>query len=96
MVRVLLRLFAAASSTMAWRSHGRTNAELVSKLAGSGIAGSPAVQTAMASVDRRDFVAPGTEGEAYLDMPQPIGHGECGGRAHAAGRNAQAEGRAAR
>jgi hypothetical protein len=78
MVRALLRLVTAtaASSTMAWRSHGRTNAELVAKLASSGIIGSARVQAAMTEVDRRDFMAPGSEEVAYLDMPQPIGHGE--------------------
>lgn len=58
---------------MAWRSHGRTNFELVSALLTNGVIRSAAVQTAMLQVDRGDFVVPEGKGAAYLDQPLPIG-----------------------
>ncbi|KAF8878164.1 protein-L-isoaspartate O-methyltransferase [Gymnopilus junonius] len=58
---------------MAWRSSGRTNAQLIGNLATNGIVHSERVMRAMKSVDRANYV-PSWE-EAYEDSPQPIGYG---------------------
>lgn len=60
---------------MSWRAVGSSNADLIHKLRGHGIVSSDAVEAAMASVDRRLFVPPDLQSEAYRDHPLPIGHG---------------------
>ncbi|XP_053612224.1 protein-L-isoaspartate(D-aspartate) O-methyltransferase isoform X1 [Plodia interpunctella] len=56
--------------TMAWRSHGVNNADLVRNLRANGIIKSDAVANAMNSVDRKNYCpyAP------YHDSPQTIGY----------------------
>uniref|UniRef100_A0A7S1CBR0 protein-L-isoaspartate(D-aspartate) O-methyltransferase n=1 Tax=Bicosoecida sp. CB-2014 TaxID=1486930 RepID=A0A7S1CBR0_9STRA len=72
---VLARLAIGASlqvSPMAWRSSGRTHAELINNLARGGVITSARVKAAMLKVDRADFAPRGT---AYQDAPQLIGYG---------------------
>eukprot|EP00128_Syssomonas_multiformis_P017486 Colp12_sorted_trinity150504_noHs@4763 len=66
-----VNVYARNAYTMAWRSHGTTNDELVSALKRNGIIQSTAVEQAMRAVDRRHYVVGGNY--AYLDQPQPIG-----------------------
>uniref|UniRef100_A0AC34PU91 Protein-L-isoaspartate O-methyltransferase n=1 Tax=Panagrolaimus sp. JU765 TaxID=591449 RepID=A0AC34PU91_9BILA len=54
---------------MAWRSHGRTNSELVMNLFRNKQFANPRVQDAMLAVDRADF----TDIDPYSDCPQSIG-----------------------
>ena len=56
---------------MAWRSSGATNDELIDNLFANEIA-SDAVQSAMRSCDRKNYVV---VGDAYQDSPQTIGYG---------------------
>jgi protein-L-isoaspartate(D-aspartate) O-methyltransferase len=58
---------------MAWRSSGRTNAELIANLTGHGILKSDITKNALANVDRANYVRDRTS--AYEDAPQRIGHG---------------------
>ncbi|EGG12475.1 uncharacterized protein MELLADRAFT_115018 [Melampsora larici-populina 98AG31] len=60
---------------MAWRCHGSTNAELISKLHSAGLIQSSRVLEAMNKVDRAKYVLRNSLSEAYQDRPQPIGHG---------------------
>uniref|UniRef100_A0AC34FM00 Protein-L-isoaspartate O-methyltransferase n=1 Tax=Panagrolaimus sp. ES5 TaxID=591445 RepID=A0AC34FM00_9BILA len=53
---------------MAWRSHGKTNLELVSNLEKNGIIKSARVKQAMTSIDRADFISI----SPYDDRPQGI------------------------
>ncbi|KAI5752870.1 hypothetical protein M8J77_021357 [Diaphorina citri] len=55
---------------MAWRSHGRTNAELVRLLRENGIIKSDKVFNVMNQVDRGNFCSH----NPYLDAPQSIGY----------------------
>jgi protein-L-isoaspartate(D-aspartate) O-methyltransferase len=55
---------------MAWRSHGTTNATLVSSLQHNNLITSSRVATAMLSTDRAHFCP----SDPYRDSPQPIGH----------------------
>ncbi|KAL8434618.1 hypothetical protein ACSSS7_003093 [Eimeria intestinalis] len=54
---------------MAWRSHGRTNAELVQNLRRNGVFRDQRVYETMLKVDRGFFVRT----DPYADSPQPIG-----------------------
>ncbi|CAG9864710.1 unnamed protein product [Phyllotreta striolata] len=56
---------------MAWRSHGKTNAELVRNLKANGIIKSEVVESAMLSVDRGHY----SKASPYMDAPQGIGYG---------------------
>ncbi|CAD5118773.1 DgyrCDS7450 [Dimorphilus gyrociliatus] len=56
--------------TMAWRSSGTTNEELISKLKANGIIKSDRVFQAMISVDRANFC----KNKPYVDSPQGIGY----------------------
>ena len=58
---------------MAWRCTGKTNAELVSNLAASGLITSERVKRAMSAVDRAHYTP--HPSYAYEDSPQSIGHG---------------------
>ncbi len=58
--------------TMAWRSSGATNDELIDNLFANDIA-SDAVQAAMRRVDRKNYVLEGSN--PYQDSPQTIGYG---------------------
>uniref|UniRef100_A0A914PC18 protein-L-isoaspartate(D-aspartate) O-methyltransferase n=1 Tax=Panagrolaimus davidi TaxID=227884 RepID=A0A914PC18_9BILA len=53
---------------MAWRSHGKTNLELINNLEKNGIIRSARVKQAMASIDRADFISV----SPYDDRPQGI------------------------
>ncbi|KAF7504120.1 hypothetical protein GJ744_002689 [Endocarpon pusillum] len=61
------------SSNMAWRCTGRTNAELISNLAASGLIQNERVLRAMSGVDRAHYCPHSSS--AYEDSPQSIGHG---------------------
>ena len=54
---------------MAWRSHGASNEELVSKLRANDVVKSDKVEGVMKSVDRGDFC----KSSPYFDSPQGIG-----------------------
>ncbi|VEN42389.1 unnamed protein product [Callosobruchus maculatus] len=56
---------------MAWRSHGKTNADLVRNLRANGIIRSQEVENAMLSVDRGNY----SKNNPYMDSPQGIGYG---------------------
>ena len=60
----------------AWMCSGKTNAELVGKLASAGIVKSPVVKRALLAVDRRDYVPGSMSASAYQDNPIPIGRGQ--------------------
>ena len=57
-------------ATMAWRSHGRSNDDLVDNLKANGIITSARVEAAMKAVDREHFCAH----NPYMDSPQGIGY----------------------
>ena len=57
--------------TMAWRSSGSTNEELMSKLRANGVISSDKVEQVMKSVDRSEF----SRSNPYTDAPQGIGYG---------------------
>lgn len=57
--------------TMAWRSSGRTNEELVENLYTAGIIKSEKVKNVMLEVDRGKYC----KNAPYFDSPQPIGFG---------------------
>ncbi|XP_017784507.1 PREDICTED: protein-L-isoaspartate(D-aspartate) O-methyltransferase [Nicrophorus vespilloides] len=57
--------------TMAWRSHGKTNIELVRNLRSNGIIKSDTVEQAMMQVDRGHY----SVRNPYIDAPQGIGYG---------------------
>ncbi|KAA8492382.1 Protein-L-isoaspartate(D-aspartate) O-methyltransferase [Porphyridium purpureum] len=59
-------------ATMAWRSHGQTNEQLVDALVRNHIITSPRVQDAMRHVDRGKYCPQGTS--PYMDAPQPVGY----------------------
>lgn len=60
--------------SMAWRSSGRTNSELVSNLTRGRLIESAAVAAAMNAVDRALFMPKGSSADvAYQDSPQVIG-----------------------
>lgn len=56
---------------MAWRSHGKSNMELIRNLRANGIIRSDVVEQAMLAVDRADY----SERNPYMDAPQGIGYG---------------------
>ncbi|CAH1175758.1 unnamed protein product [Phaedon cochleariae] len=56
---------------MAWRSHGKTNAELVRNLKQNGIIHSNIVEYAMLAVNRGNY----SKNNPYMDSPQDIGFG---------------------
>ena len=58
-------------SSMAWRSHGKDNLELIQMLKKNGLIKSPKVEKAMASVDRGNYC----RRNSYMDSPQTIGFG---------------------
>ena len=55
---------------MAWRSHGKSNADLVSKLQANGIIKKDGVAEAMRKTDRKHYI----EYNPYNDSPQSIGY----------------------
>ncbi|KAL1662757.1 protein-L-isoaspartate O-methyltransferase [Schizophyllum commune] len=55
---------------MAWRSHGKTNVELISNMARNGIIEADRVINAMKRVDRANYVL--DKSKAYEDRPQSI------------------------
>ncbi|KAH7301241.1 hypothetical protein KP509_23G017200 [Ceratopteris richardii] len=58
---------------MSWTCHGQNNADMVDNLQKNNILTSTVAAEAMKQIDRADFVLPDTP--AYVDSPQPIGHG---------------------
>ncbi|TKR87397.1 hypothetical protein L596_011799 [Steinernema carpocapsae] len=60
----------SAALSMAWRSHGRSNSELVAALQRNGVFQGERVHDAMLAVDRADFCPT----NPYLDAPQTIGY----------------------
>jgi protein-L-isoaspartate(D-aspartate) O-methyltransferase len=58
---------------MAWRSHGRTHAELVGSLVTHGQVKTTRVRDALLAVDRAHYVV--DPSVSYFDQPLPIGHG---------------------
>lgn len=56
---------------MAWRSHGKTNSDMVRQLRANGIIKSDVVENAMLAVDRGNFCL----NNPYMDAPQGIGYG---------------------
>ncbi|XP_050301362.1 LOW QUALITY PROTEIN: protein-L-isoaspartate(D-aspartate) O-methyltransferase-like [Anthonomus grandis grandis] len=56
---------------MAWRSHGRTNEEMVRNLRVNGIIKSDIVEQAMLAVDRGEY----SRNNPFMDSPQSIGYG---------------------
>lgn len=57
---------------MAWRSHGKTNQELVQNLKKNGIITDSRVEQAMLAVDRGNYVS---TSQKYTDAPMSIGFG---------------------
>merc|ERR1712110_78297 len=66
-----LVLSQSCKRSMAWRSHGSTNEELITKLRANGVISSDKVEQVMKSVDRGDFC----KHNPYSDSPQGIGYG---------------------
>ncbi|XP_046389034.1 protein-L-isoaspartate(D-aspartate) O-methyltransferase isoform X3 [Ischnura elegans] len=69
--RCLLFLAIHQRSIMAWRSHGKDNADLVKNLKLNGIIRSQSVEDAMLQVDRGKY----SKNNPYMDAPQSIGFG---------------------
>jgi protein-L-isoaspartate(D-aspartate) O-methyltransferase len=55
---------------MAWRSHGSSNAELVTNLWNHRIIKTDRVRDALLLTDRLQFVPPLLSRDAYMDCPQ--------------------------
>merc|ERR1712037_292777 len=66
-----LILLQTVSFTMAWRSSGSSNADLVNNLKSHGIIENDSVASAMKAVDRADYC----KNSPYQDSPQGIGYG---------------------
>ncbi|KAF8343104.1 protein-L-isoaspartate O-methyltransferase, partial [Cantharellus anzutake] len=60
-------------ATMAWRSHGKDNEDLVNNLLSNGLITSNQVADAMKKVDRRNYVL--SKFQAYYDSPSSIDYG---------------------
>ncbi|XP_014284705.1 protein-L-isoaspartate(D-aspartate) O-methyltransferase isoform X4 [Halyomorpha halys] len=58
-------------NSMAWRSHGKSNLDLVQNLRRNSIIRSDVVERVMAQVDRANYVSH----NPYMDVPQGIGFG---------------------
>lgn len=56
---------------MAWRSHGKSNADMVRQLIENGIIKTKSVEVAMLAVDRGNYCTV----NPYMDAPQGIGYG---------------------
>ncbi|XP_034244862.1 protein-L-isoaspartate(D-aspartate) O-methyltransferase [Thrips palmi] len=56
---------------MAWRSHGKTNADLVRNLRANNIIKSDVIERTMLAVDRGKY----SKSNPYMDAPQGIGYG---------------------
>lgn len=64
----VFRAFKTQALTMAWRSHGETNEQLVGNLAKHGVVHHSRVRDALLAVDRAQFTV--EKEDAYLDCPQ--------------------------
>lgn len=64
-------LYVKFSTEMAWRSHGKSNLEMVRNLRVNGIIKSDVVENAMLAVDRQYY----SKNNPYMDSPQGIGFG---------------------
>lgn len=60
----------------AWRCHGKTNSEMVEKLAMSNIIKTAPVKEALLKVNRYNYVSDEQPSASYLDAPQAIGCGQ--------------------
>lgn len=69
--KFLLAINLLLSRTMAWRSHGKDNSDMVRHLKSNGIIKTESVERAMLQVDRGKF----SKHNAYMDSPQSIGYG---------------------
>ena len=70
--KTIVMLFRFCSlRTMAWRSHGANNSDMVRSLGKNGIIQSDRVEEVMLQVDRGKY----TTHNAYKDSPQSIGYG---------------------
>ncbi|XP_066141217.1 protein-L-isoaspartate(D-aspartate) O-methyltransferase isoform X1 [Euwallacea fornicatus] len=67
----ILLIFLIFVNTMAWRSHGRNNIELVRNLKANGIIKSDIIEQAMLAVDRSHY----SKNNPFMDSPQNIGYG---------------------
>ncbi|XP_063222417.1 protein-L-isoaspartate(D-aspartate) O-methyltransferase isoform X4 [Bacillus rossius redtenbacheri] len=68
---LLLYLSFTRTIGMAWRSHGKDNADMVRNLKANGIIRSKIVEETMLKVDRGQFA----RANPYMDAPQGIGYG---------------------
>jgi len=64
-------LLTSPTRTMAWRSHGADNADMVGNLKKNGIIKTKEVEEVMKTVDRGKY----SKHNAYMDSPQSIGYG---------------------
>lgn len=67
----VVNLFLSISRTMAWRSHGKDNSDMVRHLKSNGIIKTDPVEQAMLHVDRGKY----SKHNSYMDSPQSIGYG---------------------
>jgi protein-L-isoaspartate(D-aspartate) O-methyltransferase len=70
-IKLVIGVLSLLTFGMAWRSHGKTNAELIRNLRANGIIRSDAVESAMLAVDRGNY----SRNNPYMDAPQGIGYG---------------------
>jgi protein-L-isoaspartate(D-aspartate) O-methyltransferase len=70
-IKLVIGVLSLVTFGMAWRSHGKTNAELIRNLRANGIIRSDAVESAMLAVDRGNY----SRNNPYMDAPQGIGYG---------------------
>jgi len=68
--KLFVVVIAIAILIMAWRSHGKSNLEMVNNLRKNGIIKSDAVYEAMKATDRKHYVS----SIPYTDSPQTIGY----------------------
>lgn len=68
---LILGLAFSSTPVMAWRSHGKNNADMVSNLKANGIVRTPKVEEVMLKVDRGKYA----KYNPYMDSPQGIGYG---------------------
>ncbi|XP_046664876.1 protein-L-isoaspartate(D-aspartate) O-methyltransferase isoform X1 [Homalodisca vitripennis] len=71
LVITLITLCYLSYSAMAWRSHGRSNLDLVKNLRANKVIRSDEVESVMSRVDRGRYVTH----NPYMDAPQGIGYG---------------------
>jgi len=60
----------------AWRSSGKTNAELIDNLSNNNIIRSKVVENTLRKIDRKNYVPPVSANDAYLDSPVELMSGQ--------------------